>query len=60
MEEEYILGISQAEVDKIYKQVANQFSLASKYKAEIQRLIRAGNRSVSSIISKIKAKYNIK
>ena len=60
MEEEYNLEISATEIEKIFKEVAKKFGQASKYKAEITRLIKAGNRNVNTIISKVKAKYNIK
>ena len=60
MEEEYNLEVEQELIDKIYKAVLNLFSSASKYRAEIIRLIKAGNRSPSSIIEKVKKNHGIK
>lgn len=59
MEEEYNLELDQKEIDKIFAEVAKKFNLASKYKAEIVRLIKAGYRNVTAIILKVKQKYKI-
>ena len=60
MEEEYYLEVSSDEIDKIFKNVQNKFSLANRYKADIIRLIKAGFRNPDSIISKVKSKFGIK
>ena len=50
MEEEYNLEVTQATIDQIYKQVLAIFALASKFRSEIVRLIKAGFRNPSTII----------